>query len=243
MGDEQRLRFSIRPAYAFGKAHGLEKEVSDIRDMDIEWDSSYTTSLRKGYIVELFEKRGILDEFKSKHWELGNTPEGEKERQRVLRIKERYEAFLAGAAPEPAPEEEEDELLFPLEGHLRDFIAANIGNIKLHGLKLRVYVDSNGRDGVEYPTDVGPIDVLAKDSDGGFVVFELKLGRGPDRAVGQALRYMGWVNKHLTAGKRVLGVIVAHEIDEKLKYAVSVAPNITVFEYKLRFELSQVTLS
>jgi hypothetical protein len=36
---------------------------------------------------------------------------------------------------------------------------------------------------------------------------------------------------------------VAHEIDEKLKYAVSEAPNITVFEYKVSFELKQVSLS
>jgi hypothetical protein len=35
---------------------------------------------------------------------------------------------------------------------------------------------------------------------------------------------------------------VANEIDEKLKYAVSVAPNITVFEYKVRFDLHHVTL-
>jgi hypothetical protein len=79
MSEEPKVRFSIRPAYEFGAAHGLEKEVSEIRDMDIEWDSSYTTSLRKGYLVELFEKRGIFDAFKAEHWPLGNTPSGEKE--------------------------------------------------------------------------------------------------------------------------------------------------------------------
>jgi len=242
MSEKQKFQFPIKLAYDFGAAHGLEKEVSEIRDMVIEWDSSYSTSLRKGYLVELFEKRGIFDEFKAKHWVLGNTPAGEKERQRVLRIKKRYEAFLEGGAPEVSLEEEGDELLFPLEAHLRDFIAANIGNIKLHGLKLHLYVNASGRNGVEYPTDVGPIDVLAEDSNGGLVVFELKLSKGPDRAVGQALRYMGWVSKHLAAGKKVSGVIVAHEIDEKLKYAVSVAPNITVFEYTVRFDLNQITL-
>lgn len=48
MIEEQKLPFSIKPAYAFGEAHSLEKEVGGIRDMVIEWDSSYTTSLRKG---------------------------------------------------------------------------------------------------------------------------------------------------------------------------------------------------
>jgi len=88
---------------------------------------------------------------------------------------------------------------------------------------------------------VGPIDVLAEDSDGNLVVFELKLSRGPDRAVGQALRYMGWISKHLAAEKRVSGVIVAHEIDEKLKYAISAVENISVFEYKLKFDLQQAS--
>lgn len=63
------------------------------------------------------------------------------------------------------------------------------------------------------------------------MVFELKLSKGPDRAVGQVLRYMGWISKHL-ASEKVSGVIVAHEIDEKLKYAISAVGNITVFEYK-----------
>ena len=88
--------------------------------------------------------------------------------------------FLAkGDSPDIPPEEGIDGLLFPLEAHLRDFIATNIGSIKPNGLKLRLYVDESGREGVEYPTDVGPIDVLAEDSEGGLVVFELKLSKGP----------------------------------------------------------------
>ena len=243
MTDELKVRFSIKPAYVFGASHGLEKQVNAIRDMEIEWDSSYTTSVRKGYILDLFEKHSVFDEFKSKHWTTGNTPAGEKERKRVLRIKEQYEEFLKGGPAVVSSEDVAEEHLFPLESHLRDFIAANIGSIKLHGSSLHLYVDSSGRNGVEYPTDVGPIDVLAEDSNGDLVVFELKLSKGPDRAVGQALRYMGWVSKHLAPGKKISGVIVAHEIDEKLKYAVSIVPSITVFEYKVRFDLRQVGLS
>jgi hypothetical protein len=40
----------------------------------------------------------------------------------------------------------------------------------------------------------------------------------------------------------VTGVIVASHVDEKLKYAVSLVPSITVFEYRVRFELPQVGL-
>jgi hypothetical protein len=59
--------FPLRAAYPFGEEHGLGKEIADIRDMVIEWDLQYTSSLRRGYIIELFEKQGIFDEFKSKY--------------------------------------------------------------------------------------------------------------------------------------------------------------------------------
>lgn len=131
---------------------------------------------------------------------------------------------------------------FPMESHLRDFLATNIQEIKPDGKCLRLFIDATGRDGIEYPTDVGPIDILAQDSDGNFVVIELKLSKGPDRAVGQVLRYMGWVQKHLATGKHVSGVLVAANMDEKLKYAVSVLSNITMYEYKVNFTLTQVAL-
>jgi len=131
---------------------------------------------------------------------------------------------------------------FPMESHLRDFLATNIQEIKPDGKYLRLFIDDTGRDGIEYPTDVGPIDILAQDSDGNFVVIELKLSKGPDRAVGQVLRYMGWVQKHLAPGKNVSGVLVAASMDEKLKYAVSVLPNITMYEYKVSFALAPVAL-
>lgn len=61
--------------------------MTEIREMIIEWDSSYTSSLRRGYIVALFEERGIFDAFKKEHWPFGNTPTGETYRRRYLRIK------------------------------------------------------------------------------------------------------------------------------------------------------------
>lgn len=85
-----------------------------------------------------------------------------------------------------------DTLAFPLESHLRDFIARNLSEIRPHGKKLHLFQDADGRDGVEYPTGVGLIDILARDAANEFVVFELKLSKGPDYAVGQVLRYMGW---------------------------------------------------
>jgi len=52
------------------------------------------------------------------------------------------------------------------------------------------------------------------------MVIELKLDRGPDRALGQLARYMGWVRANLAAGTEVRGVVVARRIDEKLRYTL-----------------------
>ncbi|MDP9317210.1 MAG: endonuclease NucS [Chloroflexota bacterium] len=131
-------------------------------------------------------------------------------------------------------------LLFAFESHLRDFIVRNLGTIPVHGRRLQLYVDEQGRTGVEYQTAVGPIDILAVDEQDNLVVFELKLSRGADVALGQILRYMGWIKQHLAQDRAVTGVIVAKSIDEKLRYAASVTPGITLLEYDVQFTLQPV---
>ena len=66
MNNEQTQTLSLKAAYSFGVSHGLESDVNEIRNMVIEWDSSYTSSLRRGYIVSLFENRGIFEDFNRK---------------------------------------------------------------------------------------------------------------------------------------------------------------------------------
>lgn len=46
-------------------------------------------------------------------------------------------------------------------------------------------------EGIEYGTSAGFIDILAKDSDGTYVVIELKAGKAKDSALGQLLGYIG----------------------------------------------------
>lgn len=134
-------------------------------------------------------------------------------------------------------ETEPQETCFALEYQLRDFLAQNIGAIEVLGKKLKLYVDPSGRDGIEYPTAVGPIDILASDAAGAFYVFELKRARSPDHAIGQLARYMGWIRQTIGKGKDVSGIIVAKEISDKLRYAISAVPNVTLFEYEVEFRL------
>jgi hypothetical protein len=138
---------------------------------------------------------------------------------------------------------EEANSAFALEAHLRDYLAKNLPTLPGQETPLTLYVEDGGRgrDGVEFQTDVGPIDLLAV-SNGDFYVLELKLGRGPDAALGQILRYMGWVNEHLANGRQVYGVIVASEISKKLKYAATQVPNVRLMEYRLAVSLHPVTL-
>jgi hypothetical protein len=148
------------------------------------------------------------------------------------------------------PEEEEPEessgpepggASFRLEYQLRDFLAQNLNAIDVGGRRLKLYVDPTGRDGIEYPSAVGPIDLLAVDENGSFYVFELKRARSPDHAIGQLARYMGWVRHTIGAQGAVNGLIVAKEVSDKLRYAVSVVPNVKLFEYQVEFHLTQAS--
>ena len=145
---------------------------------------------------------------------------------------------LGPATPDDQLDEDaDDEQAFGLEYQLRDFLAQNLRAVPINGRRLQLYADAGGRNGIEYPTPVGPIDILAVDDVGGFVVFELKRARTADRAVGQLTRYMGWVKQVLSLGTDVSGVIVAKSIDDRLRYAASVIPHVTLLEYSVEFRL------
>jgi hypothetical protein len=92
------------------------------------------------------------------------------------------------------------------------------GHLEVIGSKIGAVLELVGR---QYSTTVGPIDLLARDKKAAeYVVIELKKGRGADKVYGQCSRYMGWVRKNLAdKGKKVHGVIVARQIDGKLKAA------------------------
>ena len=165
-----------------------------------------------------------------------------KKRLRYLGIKTRYEEFLAGRSPEPDVEsggegssDPEQESEFAFEAHLRDFLAKNLDRIE-PGLRL---YDSQGCKGVEFAVDGGRIDLLAVDQNNKFVVIELKLSQGRNKALGQLLYYMGWVDKHLGDGP-CRGFIIASDISEELSIAVSRVTGVGLAEYHMSFTIELI---
>ncbi len=144
---------------------------------------------------------------------------------------------LLGAADESASDDEDGSPYFSLEYQLRDFLASNLPSIDFGGKRLRVFVDPKGDDGVEYPTAVGPIDILAVDENGDFYVLELKRAQSSDRTFGQIARYMGWVKQTIGHEKNVFGIIVSKSVSENLKYARSIVPNVFLYEYAVSFSV------
>ncbi|UEG49075.1 endonuclease NucS [Ferruginibacter lapsinanis] len=76
--------------------------------------------------------------------------------------------------------------------------------------------------GRQYSTHIGPIDILCFDViTNEYVICELKRGQTSDETVGQLLRYMGWVKKHLVFdGKNVRGILVGADFNEKIDYSL-----------------------
>jgi len=71
---------------------------------------------------------------------------------------------------------------------------------------------------------VGRSDLICTDKDGNFVVVELKRGLMSDEAIGQILRYIGYVQENIASdNQKVSGWIVAGDYDEHLRLAAKAA--------------------
>lgn len=146
----------------------------------------------------------------------------------ALRPKVQEEEAVPTAYPEAT------EIPISLEKQLEDFVASNLSLIE-PGLVL--FVDEDNRQGKQYPTDVGVIDLLCRRSDGSLLVIELKRGKSSDVVVGQISRYIGWVKVHMAKGAAISGLILTHDKDESLKYAVLAHASLALKYFRLRLEL------
>lgn len=134
----------------------------------------------------------------------------------------------------------EDPTAFALEKHLEHFLVENWSKTEL-GATYDIYIEDGQLVGQQYPSDTGPIDILAISKDKKtLLVVELKRGRASDRVVGQIQRYRGYVKDELAeTDQQVKGVIIALEDDLRIRRALSVAQNIEFYRYQLSFKLNK----
>ena len=134
----------------------------------------------------------------------------------------------------------EDASTFALEKHLEEFLVQNWKQTEL-GKEYDIYQEDGELVGQQYPTDTGPIDILAQSKDKKtLLVVELKKGRVSDNVVGQIQRYMGYVFEELREeNQTVKGIIIGLDDDLKVKRALSVTNNIEFYKYQVSFKLSK----
>lgn len=159
----------------------------------------------------------------------------------VSRYGEELEQLIGGhATPELVATDPtvEDATSFALERHLQDFLVDNWAQTEL-GRLYDIYAEDGEPVGSQYPTDTGPLDILAVSKDKHtLLVVELKKGRASDAVVGQTLRYMGYVQDELAeAAQTVRGVIIALEDDPRIRRALAMTPMIDFYRYQVSFKL------
>jgi restriction system protein len=132
----------------------------------------------------------------------------------------------------------EDPAAFALEKHLEDFLVQNWVQTDL-GKEYDIFSEDGELVGQQYPTDTGPMDILAiKKDKSELLVVELKKGRASDVVVGQVLRYMGFVMQDLAeTGQLVRGVIIALDDDKRLRRALVATPMVDFYRYQVSFKL------
>jgi len=138
-------------------------------------------------------------------------------------------------SPALIPDEEVEritEINMQMENDLENFL---VDNLHLIDKDLKLYQDGQGKTGRQFFTEIGDIDLLCKKKDD-FVVIELKKGRSSDKVVGQISRYIGWVKEKLANGNNVKGIIIVHDFDPKLKYAVLANPIIDLKYYQIKID-------
>lgn len=88
---------------------------------------------------------------------------------------------------------------------------------------LGLHADDEGDPlGIDFPTPVGSIDLLARDRKGGFVVVHVPAPDEVGDSVSGMLRRMGWVRKHLAGSQEeVRGIVVVEQLPEELAYAAA----------------------
>ncbi len=145
----------------------------------------------------------------------------------------------------PAENQSDDKLPssgFALERQLENFLLENWDKTPLAHDWAIFSTPEDLEAGNQYPTDVGRLDILAVHKhDARLLVIELKRDQTTDQTVGQVLRYMGWIKKHVAKKDQTVdGLIIARKADKHASYALSLLPNVKMMVYEIEFHLKHL---
>jgi hypothetical protein len=253
---EMRVSHGFYPVYLFYKEKGLlilSYGVSETEESAQSWplDISSTAQTIGAYLDSDVPRYGDSYVFKAYRVEYSgddvnlvnpdaNTPVTVREMEANLdTVLGHYRDALSMPSAKAAADAA-GQGIFYMEKQLEDFIIQNWDNTEL-GKELDLIIEDGVVVSQQYRTEVGPIDILAKDkTTGAHVVIELKKNQTSDDTVGQLARYMGWV-KEKKGDDEVRGIIIAGQYDTRLDYALKIVPNAEVFIYEVSFKLREFT--
>ena len=249
---EMQVSKGFYPVYLYYKDFGsliLAYGVSETEDFKDTWPSDVSGSSQT--ITSFFNKDvpRYGDSFVFKAYKVDDSDKGisiqsydgnisissQEIEDDLSRILEYYKKAVSVKAT--SPDSLDSKGRFFMEKQLEDFIVHNWGKTEL-GKKYDLVLE-NGEPAQQYKTDIGPIDILARDKrHKNYVVIELKRNQTSDDTVGQLTRYMGWI-KDKKKDSGVKGVIICGEYDKKLDYALKMVPNVEIFLYQVDFKLRE----
>jgi RecB family endonuclease NucS len=89
-------------------------------------------------------------------------------------------------------------------------------------------------------SEVGRLDLLARDAEGRTVIIELKAGEAKDSFIGQIARYMGWYGEK--EGKPPRAMLVASGFAEPVRWAAKAIPGLKLVTYRVQFAFEEATV-
>lgn len=119
-------------------------------------------------------------------------------------------------------------MLSPDPAAVREMLA---GRVELLEPGLRVHSEAGKPVGIDFSTEVGEVDLLARDAAGGYVVVMIaERGQGEDM-IPEVLQRIGWVRKHLATGaEKVRGILLLDQPPESLSYAAAAVADTIAFK-------------
>jgi hypothetical protein len=116
---------------------------------------------------------------------------------------------------------------------------------------LSIFTDENAEPvGIDYSTDIGEIDLLARDDAGGLVMIlvpDPSADGGPLQGkdlVSDALERVGWVRKHVAEPTQdVRAIVIVDQIPEDFSYAAAAVASTLAFKtYRLEVSFADVVV-